>query len=285
MIDEWIAEQVLVRRSALLEPTLTEMRARRKLVGEWIEQEPLLECVPPQGGVVCFPHMRADPPGGTAAFYQRLLETHGTMQGSGSSVRDVGFLFPAGLWLAHSRGTRGGTYGDFTGAAGLTMASELFSKIKEASAAIYPQVSVTPLEPSSPLSAELGCQVLLKYEHMQPTGSFKIRGATNKVRVLGGPARRAGVLTASTGNHGVAVSRAGGLAGVPVKVYVSNVTVPTKLGGYPPGAGPSSLSWTVHLWRPSLQRVAKPRQTGWSTSLPTTTWTSLPDRGPWGWSF
>ena len=40
--------------------------------------------------------------------------------------------------------------------------------------------------------------------------------------------RRAGVLTASTGNHGVAVARAGGLAGVPVKVYVSNVTVPTK---------------------------------------------------------
>jgi threonine dehydratase len=111
------------------------------------------------------------------------------------------------------------------------MANELFPRILEASAAIRPQVAVTPLEPSGPLSAELGCQVLLKYEHMQPTGSFKIRGATNKVRLLDARSRRAGVLTASTGNHGVAVARAGGLAGVPVKVYVSNATVPTKLAG------------------------------------------------------
>jgi threonine dehydratase len=111
------------------------------------------------------------------------------------------------------------------------MSSELFSAILEASAAIYPRVAVTPLEPSVLISAATGCQVLLKYEHMQPTGSFKIRGATNKVRLLDDSARRAGVLTASTGNHGVAVARAGALAGVPVRVYVSNATVPTKLAG------------------------------------------------------
>lgn len=111
------------------------------------------------------------------------------------------------------------------------MASELFSRILEASKQIYPQVAVTPLEPSGLISAELGCQVLLKYEHMQPTGSFKIRGATNKVRLLDGPSRRAGVLAASTGNHGLAVARAGALAGVPVKVYVGSATVPTKLAG------------------------------------------------------
>jgi threonine dehydratase len=110
--------------------------------------------------------------------------------------------------------------------------NEIFARIREASAAIYPQVSVTPLQQSRLLSTELGCEVLLKYEHMQPTGSFKIRGATNKVRLLDEQSRRAGVLTASTGNHGVAVARAGGLAGVPVKVYVSSsATVPTKLAG------------------------------------------------------
>jgi threonine dehydratase len=113
----------------------------------------------------------------------------------------------------------------------LTNMTELFSRILEASTTIYPQVSVTPLERSNRISAELGCQVLLKYEHMQPTGSFKIRGATNKVRLLDGQFRRSGVLTASTGNHGVAVARAGALAGVPVRVYVSNATVPTKLAG------------------------------------------------------
>ena len=111
----------------------------------------------------------------------------------------------------------------------LASQSQLFARILGASAAVYPQVSVTPLQPSARLSDESGCQVLLKYEHMQPTGSFKIRGATNKVRLLDSSSRRSGVLTASTGNHGVAVARAGALAGVPVKVYVSSATVPTKL--------------------------------------------------------
>lgn len=83
VIDEWIAEQILTRRQELLQPTLTEMRERLRLVTKWIENEPLMEWVPPQGGVVCFPRMRSDPAGGTAAFYQRLLETHGTYVGPG----------------------------------------------------------------------------------------------------------------------------------------------------------------------------------------------------------
>lgn len=62
---------------------------------------------------------------------------------------------------------------------------------------------------------------MLKNEHLQPTGSFKIRGATNKIQILGEAARRTGVTTASTGNHGQAVARAGSLAGVPVTVYVA----------------------------------------------------------------
>lgn len=83
VIDEWIAEQVLTRRQELLQPTLTEMRERLRLVTKWIEGEPLLEWVRPQGGVVCFPRMRAEPAGGTAAFYQRLLDTYGTYVGPG----------------------------------------------------------------------------------------------------------------------------------------------------------------------------------------------------------
>lgn len=78
VIDEWVAEQVLARRSKILEPTLVEMRKRLQLVGEWIRGEPLLEWVPPKGGVVCFPRMCEEPAGGTAGFYQRLLETYGT---------------------------------------------------------------------------------------------------------------------------------------------------------------------------------------------------------------
>ncbi|MBS0418188.1 MAG: pyridoxal phosphate-dependent aminotransferase [Proteobacteria bacterium] len=83
VLDEWVAEQVLEGRAGFLEPTLVEMRKRRHLVSEWLAQEPLLDCVPPRGGVVCFPRMKAEPPGGTAGFYRRLLELHGTYVGPG----------------------------------------------------------------------------------------------------------------------------------------------------------------------------------------------------------
>ncbi|HEV7136399.1 MAG TPA: threonine/serine dehydratase [Steroidobacteraceae bacterium] len=109
------------------------------------------------------------------------------------------------------------------------MNRSLFERITQAHRAIRPQVPVTPLEHSSALSARLGCEVLLKCEHLQPTGSFKIRGATNKIRLLGEEARRAGVITASTGNHGQAVARAGALAGVPVTVFVAASTVQSKM--------------------------------------------------------
>jgi threonine dehydratase len=75
----------------------------------------------------------------------------------------------------------------------------------------------------------LDCEVLLKGEHQLPTGSFKLRGATNKLRLLGEGARSLGVLTASTGNHGQAVALAGRRRGVPVTVYVSAETAPAKM--------------------------------------------------------
>jgi len=99
--------------------------------------------------------------------------------------------------------------------------TSLVERITQAHTAIRPRVPRTPLERSSLLSATLGCEVLLKSEHLQPTGSFKLRGATNKIRLLDEAARRQGVITASTGNHGQAVAHAGALAGVPVTVYVT----------------------------------------------------------------
>jgi aspartate/methionine/tyrosine aminotransferase len=83
VLDEWVAEQVLAKHKDVLQPTLVEMRQRLRLVGEWIEGEPLLEWVRPAGGVVCFPRMRSEPPGGTAAFYQRLLGAYGAYVGPG----------------------------------------------------------------------------------------------------------------------------------------------------------------------------------------------------------
>ncbi len=83
VIDEWVAEQVMEQRTAILAKTLTEMRRRRDLVSDWIAGEDRLEWVKPSGGVVSFPRMKAEPPGGTVAFYRRLLEDHGAYVGPG----------------------------------------------------------------------------------------------------------------------------------------------------------------------------------------------------------
>lgn len=83
VMDEWVAGEVMSRRDEFLKRTLAEMRERLALVARWIEGEPLIEWVRPSGGVVCFPHMCAEPAGGTDVFYTRLLETYGTYVGPG----------------------------------------------------------------------------------------------------------------------------------------------------------------------------------------------------------
>jgi threonine dehydratase len=105
----------------------------------------------------------------------------------------------------------------------------LINAIKQAHEALRPQVPVSPLQLSGPLSRMLGCSVLLKSEHLQPTGSFKIRGASNKIRILGEDARRKGVTTASSGNHGQAVALAGSKTGVSVTVYVAAAASQAKM--------------------------------------------------------
>lgn len=106
---------------------------------------------------------------------------------------------------------------------------DLFTAIMEAHAALRPQLPFTPLTRSSALSLALGCDVWLKCDHLQATGAFKLRGASNKIRLLDTEARRAGVITSSTGNHGLAVAHAGRNARVPVTVYLSTATKTMKI--------------------------------------------------------
>jgi threonine dehydratase len=74
-----------------------------------------------------------------------------------------------------------------------------------------------------------GCELYLKCEHLQHTGSFKFRGASNKIRLLDAQQRSQGVITASSGNHGQGVALAGKLAGVPVTVYAASSASSLKL--------------------------------------------------------
>ncbi|HDL8053898.1 TPA: threonine/serine dehydratase [Yersinia enterocolitica] len=105
----------------------------------------------------------------------------------------------------------------------------LFDAIKEAHQALRPQVRVTPLEYSPLLSQHSGCEIYLKCEHLQHTGSFKFRGASNKLRLLTNEQRQRGVITASTGNHGQAMALAGKLAGVKATIYAPEQAAAIKL--------------------------------------------------------
>jgi threonine dehydratase len=79
---------------------------------------------------------------------------------------------------------------------------------------------VTPLYSSETLSRRSGRPVALKAENLQRTGSFKIRGAVNKIATLTDAERAAGVVTASAGNHGQAVALAAREAGVAATVFM-----------------------------------------------------------------
>lgn len=93
--------------------------------------------------------------------------------------------------------------------------------IKEAWRRITPFVHQTPLQPFRTLSEIANCQVSLKLENMQKTGSFKIRGAVNKIFSLSPTEMACGVITASAGNHAQGVAWAAKACGVPATVVMS----------------------------------------------------------------
>jgi len=95
-------------------------------------------------------------------------------------------------------------------------------EIIAAAGRIAPFVRVTPLE----YSADTGAY--LKLEHLQHTGSFKFRGASNKIALLTAEQAAAGVVTASNGNHGLGVAAASKARGIAAEVFVSSHVSPAK---------------------------------------------------------
>ncbi|MFC0228979.1 threonine/serine dehydratase [Serratia aquatilis] len=107
--------------------------------------------------------------------------------------------------------------------------SKLFDEIVSAHQLLRPQVRVTPLEHSLLLSQQLGCELYLKCDQLQHTGSFKFRGASNKLRLLSDEQRQRGVIAASSGNHGQAIALAGKQMGINVTVYAPESAAAIKL--------------------------------------------------------
>lgn len=88
----------------------------------------------------------------------------------------------------------------------------------------------TPLVPSFSLADLCGKDVRLKLELLQPTGAFKLRGATNAILALSGEERARGVTCCSTGNHGRAVAYAAGRLGIRAIVCMSELVPANKVG-------------------------------------------------------
>jgi threonine dehydratase len=87
----------------------------------------------------------------------------------------------------------------------------------------------TPLLTSSQLDQQCAAKVLLKAEPFQRSGSFKFRGAYNRLSLLGPEAREAGVVAFSSGNHGAAVALAARLLGIDAIVVVPATGSAAKL--------------------------------------------------------
>jgi threonine dehydratase len=105
----------------------------------------------------------------------------------------------------------------------------LLDDIKEAEKATRKYRQKTRLRRADHLSATCGTDVFLKLDTEQSTGSFKFRGALNAIVHLSDEERKRGVVTASTGNFGRALSYAGQLMNVPVAVCMSRLVPQNKV--------------------------------------------------------
>jgi threonine dehydratase len=94
---------------------------------------------------------------------------------------------------------------------------------------IAPLARRTPLIRSPLLSERLGTSVYLKLENLQETGSFKIRGAANKMLTLTSEEKARGVITVSTGNHGRAVSHVARRLGIKAVICIPEGTADNKV--------------------------------------------------------
>jgi threonine dehydratase len=103
--------------------------------------------------------------------------------------------------------------------------------IRKAAENIKPYVKHTPLLRSEGLDDILGCEVYFKPEGLQVTGSFKCRGAVNKVLSLTDGQRAKGVVAASSGNHAQGTAYAGKALGIKTTVVVPENVTKAKLEG------------------------------------------------------
>ncbi len=101
--------------------------------------------------------------------------------------------------------------------------------VQRAAAALAGAIARTPLVPAPELSAAIGAEIWLKLETQHPTGSFKERGALNKLLTLNDNERGAGVVAMSAGNHAQGVAYHARRLGIPATIVMPEGTPFTKI--------------------------------------------------------
>ena len=105
----------------------------------------------------------------------------------------------------------------------------LIQSIEEAAKRIRDSIFVSPFVRSETFSQLTGNSILLKLENLQMTGSFKERGALNKILLLTTEERRRGVIAASAGNHAQAVSYHATKRGIKAQICMPLTTPMVKV--------------------------------------------------------
>ena len=109
------------------------------------------------------------------------------------------------------------------------MAAITADRVKKARIRMAGVVHQTPLDYSRIFSSMTGSSLYLKLENMQKTGSFKIRGAYNKINSLSGEEKAKGVVAASAGNHAQGVAYAASAAGIRATIVMPEASPITKI--------------------------------------------------------
>lgn len=105
------------------------------------------------------------------------------------------------------------------------------NNIREAKQRLEGVINRTPLAHAPILSKQLGANIYLKKENLQFTGSFKLRGAFNKISLLSDQEREAGVVAASAGNHAQGVAFAAHHYKIDATIVMPEATPLTKVSG------------------------------------------------------
>ena len=119
------------------------------------------------------------------------------------------------------------TVTDTSNSASAAIIQQVAATARQAAAVLRSRLEPTPVREA--LAIDPSGQLYLKLESFQPTGSFKIRGATYRIETLDAEQRAAGVVAASTGNHGAAVAHAARAAGVKATVVLPVNASPARV--------------------------------------------------------